>query len=115
MCESAKAIVWRRQLLAMLDMQDMITHPTLCYGDNNAALSLTVEDFVSTGNQYVYLPYHFNKEVSRLGYVVFAPKKSEFNLADVFTKPVTRGVLQKLLDHLCGYKLISTQIMREAL
>ena len=115
MCESAKAIVWLRQLLAELGMQDMITHPTLCYGDNNAALSLTVEDFVSTGNQYVYLPYHFNKEVSRLGYVVFAPKKSEFNLADVFTKPVTRGVLQKLLDHLCGYKLISTEIMREAL
>ena len=115
MCECAKAIVWLRQLLAELGEHESIEHPTLCYGDNNAALSLTVEDFVSTGNQYVYLPYHFNKEVSKLGYVVFAPKKSEFNLADVFTKPVTRGVLTKLLDYLCGYKLITTDVVREGL
>ena len=51
MCESAKSTVWLRQLLAELGEHDMISQPTLTYGDNNAALSLSVEDFVSTGNQ----------------------------------------------------------------
>ena len=115
MCEAAKSIVWLRQLLAELGEHDSITHPTLSYGDNNAALSLTVEDFVSTGNQYVYLPYHFNKEVSRMGYVTFKPKKSEFNIADIFTKAVTRTVLNTLLPYLCGLRLISTKVQREGL
>ena len=115
MCESAKSTVWLRQLLAELGEHDMISQPTLTYGDNNAALSLSVEDFVSTGNQYVYLPYHFNKEVSKLGYVVFKPKMSKFNIADIFTKPVTRGVLATLLPYACGLKLISTVVSRETL
>ena len=115
MCEAAKSIVWLRQLLAELGEHDSISHPTLSYGDNNAALSLSVEDFVSTGNQYVYLPYHYVKEVSRMGYVNFQPKKSQFNLADVFTKPVTKTVLGTLLPYLCGLRLISTENMREGL
>ena len=115
MCEAAKSVVWLRQLLAELGEHDLISQPTVTYGDNNAALSLSVEDFVSTGNQYVYLPYHFNKEVSRMGYVTFHAKMSKLNIADIFTKPVTRGVLSILLPYVCGLKLISEKVAREEL
>ena len=86
LCECSKAIVWMRQLLHELDEPDLITKPTLCFGDNNASIQLCLEDFVSTGNQYIYLPYHYCKEVANNGYIDFKQKRTKFNLADIFTK-----------------------------
>jgi len=94
---------------------NIIESPTLIYGDNFAALNLTVEDFVSTGNQYIYLPYHYNKEVERLGYANFRKKSSKYNLADLFTKPTPKGVNTRLSDYLCGYKLINPGIIEDDL
>ena len=114
-CESAKCCVWLRQLLGELELHDMIERPTVIFGDNNAALNLTVEDFISTGNQYVYLPYHYNKEVVELGYVKFYPKAGKVNLADLFTKPVTKQVIDALLSYLRGEKLIGTSTDRDGI
>ena len=112
MCECAKHVVWLRQLLGELEIDDALDDPTVTYGDNNSALNLTVEDFVSTGNQYVYLPYHYNKEVVALKYVNFQPKASKANIADSFTKPVSRQVMQTLLPFLVGDKFKNTTITR---
>ena len=59
-------------------------------------------DFVS-----IYLPYHFNKEVVQAGLVDVRFVRSAFNLADLLTKPVSKGVLDKLLMIFCGYSVFS--------
>ena len=63
MSECSKAIVWLRQLLVEINKSELIPNPTILYGDNNAAVNLTYENFTSSGNQYIYLAYHYIKEV----------------------------------------------------
>ena len=41
----------------------------LLYGDNIQANKLCREQFVTTGNQYIYLPYHFAREAQQLGII----------------------------------------------
>ena len=56
LAEAGKAIVWMRQLLAEIEHEFLIQPSTVLFGDNNAANQLTVEHFVSTGNQYIPPP-----------------------------------------------------------
>ena len=79
--------------------------PRSCFGDNEAANSLTKEDFVSTGNQYIYMAYHWIKELTQFGYVDVQSKRTKLNLSDVFTKPVDSGVAGRLftMAKLLGY------------
>ena len=103
MCEAGKAIVWVRQILEELGYHDILRHPTVLFGDNKAANSLTSEHFVSTGNQYIYMPYHAIKEWTELKIIDVQYKASKSNLADLFTKNVSTGEIRTLLDVLCGY------------
>ena len=69
MSEASKAIVWVRQLLIETGMEHLVSEPTILYGDNSTAVDLTYENFISTGNQYIYIAYHYIKEVVKMGYV----------------------------------------------
>ena len=77
-----------RSLFREMGLSDLITTPTLIYGDNEAANKLTRDDFVSTGNQYIYLPYHYLKECVRDGHVDVRWVGTKLNFADIFTKPL---------------------------
>ena len=105
MAEAGKAIVWLRQLLTELELYKYVEQPTVLFGDNNAANTLTMEHYVSTGNQYIYLPYHAIKEWTELGLIVVERKKSKHNLSDLMTKNVSTSEIKMLLDVLTGYKL----------
>ena len=52
--DCGKAVVWLRRLLAEVHMDDLIMKPTISFGDNATANKLVKEDFISTGNQYIY-------------------------------------------------------------
>ena len=80
--------------------------PTPIFGDNKAAIRTVEEDLISSGNQYIYLSYHAIKEGVELGSIKPYYKKSNLNLADLFTKNVVAGTVKSLLDVLCGYKLV---------
>ena len=80
--------------------------PTPIFGDNKAAIRTVEEDLISSGNQYIYLTYHAIKEGVELGSIKPYYKKSNLNLADLFTKNVVAGTVKSLLDVLCGYKLV---------
>ena len=45
---------------------DMVSDPTAVRGDNTAATQLCYEDIVTSGNQFIITPYHYNKEVVTL-------------------------------------------------
>jgi hypothetical protein len=94
---------WLRDLLEEMEVGDAITKPTPTYGDNRAANLLCEEDIVTCGNQFIQVPYHFNKEAVRSGTVqmVYCPTKQ--NLADLFTKSVPRQTIQQLLPAIIGH------------
>ena len=99
-----QSVIWLRQLLYELHLDDMIDSRTIVYGDNLAANNFVKEDAISTGNQYIYLPYHWQKELYDLGHIDVLPKRSRLNLGDCFTKPVDVNVVKFLFGCLTGYQ-----------
>ena len=61
----------------------------MLFSDNKAANSLSSEHFVSTGNQYIYMPYHAIKEWTGLNILDVQYKQPKGNLSDLFTKNVS--------------------------
>ena len=98
-----QAVVWLRQLLFELGFNDLIKEPTVVYGDNKQANTLCVEQIITSGNQYIYLPYHWNKEVVEMGYVQIRDCRTALNIADLFTKPVPAQKIRDLMGQLLGY------------
>ena len=105
-------LVWMRQLLEEMGLTEMIAQPTVMLADNTAANSLSREDIVTTGNQYmyIYLPYHYNKEVQELGFSIVEHIRTKRNISDLGTKPVDRVTLELLLGPLTGY---DTRLIQE--
>ena len=63
------------------------------------------EDIITSGNQYIYLPYHFNKEVQEMGFSEVAYVPTLKNISDLFTKAVDSGTLTRLVPALKGQNL----------
>ena len=87
----------------MSKQAEEIKEPTILFGDNVQANKLSKEHFVSTGNMYIYLPYHFVREVTRMGIIDVKWVQSKYNMADAFTKPLTAQQLKGLLALILGY------------
>ena len=66
---AAGTAMWARNILQEIGCSHLLTEPTQVYGDNLMANRLTAEDFVSTNNQYIYLPYHWTKELVKGGHI----------------------------------------------
>ena len=114
---AAKRVVWLRQLLEELGVcHEALAVPTLLLGDNIQANRLCREHFISTGNQYVYLSYHFIKETVELGMVDVKWLSTKLNTSDLMTKPVPRQTLLNLVGALTGYEgpVSLAGIIREA-
>ena len=98
-----RAVMWLRELLREIGFHDMVADATIVRGDNKAANTLCYEEIITSGNQFIITPYHFNKEVVAQNQVQVLYIRSAENLSDVLTKSVHRGVLRNLIDKLLGY------------
>jgi hypothetical protein len=107
-----RAIVWLRQLLGEIGRNDMIENPTVVYGDNIQANRLCKEHFVTTGNQHIFMPYHWNREVIDELYAAVKWVQTDYNISDLMSKNVTSGVLKQLEGMLSGYGDLSKLIQQ---
>ena len=75
------------------------------FGDNKPANILATEDVyvVTSGNQYVYVPYHYNKEVQELGLSIVQYARTQDNISDLMTKAVKVAEFKTLVDALTGH------------
>jgi hypothetical protein len=105
MCQANMSVVWMRQLLHEMGLDEFINKPTPVWADNRPANILSREDVITAGNQYIYLQYHYNKEVQELGFikVMFIPTK--WNISDLLTKVTGTSELAILMPPLTGYDL----------
>ena len=99
-----KIVIWLRQLMEEIGDVFYVKEPTVLFGDNVQANHLSREHFTSTGNQYIYLPYHFNRETTDLGLIQVLWTKSQFNISDLMTKAMSAQKMKPLLPFLLGYK-----------
>ena len=109
-----QSIVWLRQLLEEMGLKDLIKNPTILWADNKPANILSKEDIVGSGNQYIYQPYHFNKEVQEEGFSRVEYIKSTKNISDLMTKAVSVQTLKDLMPALTGYDHTIIQELVEA-
>jgi hypothetical protein len=101
---AAKKIVWLRQLLEELGVNpEILEQPTAVLADNTQTNRICREHFISPGNQYTHLSYHYNKETVELGFMNILWINTKLNIADLFTKPVSRQVFENLVNQLTGY------------
>lgn len=95
---------WLRDLLGEMGLSEVVVAPTITYGDNRAANLLCEEDIITCGNQFMQVPYHYNKEAVQAGIVEMKYISTADNIADLFTKSVSRQVLEHLLPVLLGHR-----------
>ena len=96
-------LAWFRNLIREMGLEELIQMPTVMFTDNKAANTLSKEDVVTHGNQYVGLSYHYNKEMqenqeSHVQYII-----TDDNISDLMTKIVEMPVRRKLQGPLSGY------------
>ena len=101
-----QAMVWMRQLFQETDLIHLIENSTLMFGDNKPANMLAIEDVVTSGNQYVYLPYHYNKEVQELGLSIVHCVRTKDNISHLLTKAVKVAEFKTLANALIGHGVI---------
>lgn len=101
---ATKQAVWIRNVLKDMGLLELIKQPTVIFADNKTANSWTCSDKVTAGNMWILQSYHYVKEMAEGGEKLITVKyvRSCYNLADLFTKAVSREVLQKLMGYLCG-------------
>jgi hypothetical protein len=97
-----QALIWLRQLLMEMGLTEMISKPTIMMADNLAANTLSQEDVISHGNQYMYLPFHYNKEVQEQGFSFVTYVNTLRNIADLMTKCGGTREMEGLMGALTG-------------
>ena len=98
-----QSMAWTRQLFQEMHLIHLIEHSTLMFGDNKPANILATEDVVTSGNQYVYLPYHYNKEVQELGLSIVHYVRTKDNISNLLTKAVKVAEFKTLANALTGH------------
>ena len=105
MCFANQAIVWLRQLFVEMGLDEYVKDPTVLFADNIPANTLAKEDIVTSGNQYIYLPYHYNKEVQEEGHSLVSFIVSGDNMSDLLTKAVGTKEIATLYSGLTGHNM----------
>ena len=98
-----QTLIWFRQLLGEMGLQNLIAKPTITLADNLAANTLSHEDVVTHGNQYMYLPFHYNKEVQEQGFSWVEYINTLLNIADLMTKAGGSKEMKGLMGALTGH------------
>jgi hypothetical protein len=98
-------LVWIRQLIQEMGLGNLIELPTVMFADNKAANTLSREDVVTHGNQYVALAYHFNKEVQEQGVSTVHYVNTVNNISDMMSKCVDVATRKNLQGALSGHDL----------
>ena len=105
MCFANQAIVWLRQLFGEMGLDKYVKDPTVLFADNIPANTLAKEDIVTSGNQYIYLPYHYNKEVQEEGHSLVAFIVGGDNMSNLLTKAVGTKEIATLYSGLTGHPM----------
>ena len=98
-----RVVVWMRQLFDEIGLNEFTNKLWSVFADNVQANRICKEEFVSTGNQHIYMAYHYNREVVNLGHVIIKWVQSKDNLSDIMIRPVASTIINELGPIVLGY------------
>nr|GEZ47323.1 hypothetical protein [Tanacetum cinerariifolium] len=94
--EDAMEAVWNRKFISGLGIVPTINEPIKIFCNNSAALHFANEPRVQKGATLCHRRYHYVRESIELGKIKFLKVNTNNNLADPFTKALSKG---KLTQH----------------
>nr|GEW69886.1 retrovirus-related Pol polyprotein from transposon TNT 1-94 [Tanacetum cinerariifolium] len=107
--EATMKAVWIRKFILGLGIVPIINEPIRMFCDNSAALHFANEPGVQRGARHYHKRYHYVRESIALGEIRFLKVHTDNNMADPFTKALSKG---KLTQHArsMGLRLASSFI-----
>ncbi|GJZ55751.1 retrotransposon protein, putative, ty1-copia subclass [Tanacetum coccineum] len=94
--------VWIRKFISGLGIVPTINEPIRMFCDNSVALHFINEPGVQKGTRHYHRRYHYVRESIALGEIRFLKVHTDDNLADPFTKALSKG---KLTQHARSMRL----------
>ncbi|GJZ76547.1 hypothetical protein Tco_0641219 [Tanacetum coccineum] len=94
--EAEMEAVWIRKFISGLGIVPTINEPIKMFCDNSATLHFANEPGVQKGARHYHKRYHYVRESIELGEIKFLKVHTDDNLADPFTKALSKG---KLTQH----------------
>jgi hypothetical protein len=104
--EAAMEAVWIRKFICWLDVIPSSSLPIDMYCDNTGALIIANEPGVQKGARHYARRYHYVREQIELGEIKLLKVHTDVNLADPFTKALSRPKLERHAEGI-GLKLAS--------
>ncbi|RVW86387.1 Retrovirus-related Pol polyprotein from transposon RE1 [Vitis vinifera] len=99
MAHTAAELTWMSFILNDLHIP-LASTPTL-YCDNTSALHMTINSVFHARSKHIELDYHFVRERVALGLLVTQHISTEKQVADLFTKPMSKAALSNFQTKLC--------------
>ncbi|GJS02302.1 hypothetical protein Tco_0318810 [Tanacetum coccineum] len=81
------------------------------YCDNKSAIALCGNNFQHSRAKYIDVRYHFINEQVENGIVELYFVRTEYQLADIFTKPLPREIFNFLIEKL-GMRSMSSETLK---
>ncbi|GJR45321.1 hypothetical protein Tco_1313424 [Tanacetum coccineum] len=105
--EAAIEVVWIRKFISGLGIVPTINEPIRMFCDNSAALHFANEPGVQKGAKHYHRRYHYVRKSIALGEIRFLKLHTYDNLADLFTKALSKGKLTQYARRM-GLRLASS-------
>ena len=104
---AGREVVWLRNLLTEMGLEQYVQEPTIIEGDNLQANRWASSDLITTGNKFIERDYFKVKEWIEAGHLEPRHVPGKENPADLLTKIVDVPTQQHLGPWLSGKKMLN--------
>jgi hypothetical protein len=99
-CSAAQQVLWTQSLLTELNQE--AEEPVKIYEDNNSCIQFGRNPIHSSRMKHIDVKYFFLRELIQKKKVELLPVRSEFNVADFFTKVLLPGARESHISYMEG-------------
>ena len=91
-------VLWTMKFFAEIGLP--VTKPITIFADNNRSISNSINDKNHRRTKHIDVKFHFVKEHTKKGEIIFTYILFSDNLADLFTKPLPRKTIKRLASEM---------------